>query len=190
MLDAHFWGMARVAGLFLVLGALFDLAGVLMFAFRGGHRGGAAPSRAFYLRERGLIMAGVVLTAIGFVLLEAQLQSGSGGILARIGATGYLFAGVLVVAGEALNLNLGYDKSYPLMLVYVVAAFLGQAAVGGALLRSGLLAAWIGWATIVWNLGFLCMLSLFSRRDMYFPVLHHVAPLLIGIALLLTATGQ
>ena len=185
MLDPRFWSTARVAGVVLLLGALADLAGVLMFAFRGGHRGGGPPSRAFYLRERGLIMAGIALTAIGFVVLEGQFQSGNG----RIGAAAYLFAGVLGVAGEALNLSLGYDKSYPLFVVYVVVAYLAQAAIGGALLQSGLLAAWVGWATIAWNLAFLIALSLFSRRDMYFPVFHHVAPLVIGIALLVAAIG-
>jgi hypothetical protein len=32
----------------------------------------------------------------------------------------------------------------------------------------------------------LIVLSLFSRRDMYFPVLHYVMPLVMGIALLLS----
>jgi hypothetical protein len=184
---ARFWSIACAAGLFLVLGDIVVLPGLLMFTFRRGQRG-APPSPAYYVWERSLILAAVVLTAIAFVLLEGQLQDGDGRILARIGATAYLFAGVLGVAAEALSLSLGYDKSYTLIVVYVVIAFLAQAALGGALLQSRLLAAWIGWATILWNLVWLVALPVITPRDIYFPVLHHVAPLLIGVALLWRAS--
>lgn len=43
--------------------------------------------------------------------------------------------------------------SYSLIVIYVVLAFLGQAAIGGALLQANLLPAWIGWLIIAWNLG-------------------------------------
>jgi hypothetical protein len=179
--------MARVAGLLLVLGDIVVLPGLLMFTFRGGQRGGAPPSAAYYAWERGLILAAIVPTAIGFVLLEAQLEASAGRALARTGANVYLFAGVLGVTAEALSLRLGYAQTYPLIVAYVVVTFLGQAAIGGALLQSGLLAAWIGWATILWNLVWLVVLPLITPRDIYFPALHHVAPLLIGIALLWSA---
>ena len=48
----------------------FSLAGVLMFNIGDGVNGGAPPSHDYYLWERGLFMGAVVLTAIGFVLLE------------------------------------------------------------------------------------------------------------------------
>jgi len=73
---------------------------------------------------------------------------------------------------------------YPQIVFHVVLAFLAQAAFGAALLRTGLVAGWVGWATILWNLAWLVVLAIVSPRNMYFPVLHHVAPLLIGIALL------
>jgi hypothetical protein len=181
MIDPRFWNIERAAGLFLVLGDVAVLPGLLMFTFRGGQRGGAPPSPAYYMWERSFIMAAIVLTAIGFVLLEGRLQTGNGGILARTGATTYLLAGVLGVAAEALSLRLGYAQTYPLIVIYVVVAFLGQAAMGGALLQSGVL---IGWATILWNLAWLVVLPVATPHDVYFPVLHHVAPLLIGITLL------
>jgi hypothetical protein len=37
----------------------------------------------------------------------------------------------------------------------------------------------------LWNVAFLVVLPLTSPRDMYYPILHHVVPLLIGMALLL-----
>jgi CHASE2 domain-containing sensor protein len=129
-------------------------------------------------------MAAVVLTAIGFVLLEGFLQNTGGRILATIGATAYLFGGILLVAAEALSLTLGYEKLYGLIVTYVVMAFLAQAAIGGALLQVGVVAAWIGWGTILWNTACLIVLSIIARRDLYFPILHHFAPLVIGLALL------
>ena len=51
-------------------------------------------------------------------------------------------------------------------------------------MQTGLVAAWAGWATILWNLGWLLIMLIIRPRDIYYPVLHHVAPLLIGIALL------
>jgi hypothetical protein len=56
-------------------------------------------------------MAGVVLTAIGFVLLEGALQTTDGRVLATCGAMTYLFGGVLLVTSEALSLTLGFENS-------------------------------------------------------------------------------
>ena len=180
-----FLTIERVAGLMLLLGVVIVFPGLMMFWIRGGHKGGKPRSHAHYLWERGFVMSAVVPTAVGFVLLADYMRGTNGFILANIGATAYLFGGVLIVAAEALNLTLGYDKVYGLIAVYVVVACLAQAAIGGALLLAGVLAAWIGWAVILVNLGGLALLLAFSRRDIYFPVVHHIAPLLIGLALLL-----
>ena len=91
------------------------------------------------------------------------------------------------MAAEALSLSLGEgfeQRGYALIVMCVVLAFLAQAAIGGALLQSRLLAAWIGWVTILWNLGWLVLLPGITPGDMYFPILHHLMPLLIGSALL------
>jgi hypothetical protein len=128
-----------------------------------------------------------VLAAIGFVLLEEHLHTSDGRVLARIGATTYVFAGILGVVAEALGLS-GWGRSlYPLIVVHVVLGFLGQAAIGGALRQARFLAPWIGWATIVWNLGWLVVLPMITPRDIYFPILHGLMPLLIGVPLLRSA---
>jgi hypothetical protein len=194
MLDPRFWSIGRAAGLVLVLSNVVLLPGLLMFWFRGGQRGGAPPSPAYYVWERSLILTAIVLTAIGFMLLEGHLLATDGRVLARAGAFAYLFAGVLGVAAEALTLSQGYQSDHPaelnvygLLVTYVVLAFLAQATLGDALLQSGVLAAWIGWVTILWNLVWPVALPLTTLPDIYFPVLHHFAPLLIGIALLWSA---
>ena len=183
MIDLQSWSIERAAGSFLVLGFAANLAGVLMFFIRGGTSGGVTPSHAHLVWERSFLMAAVVLTAIGLVLLEGHLQNTDGRVLARAGATAYLFGGILVVAAEALNLNPG-QNTYALIVIYVVLALLAQAAIGSALLQSGLLPTWIGWVTILWNIAWLVVLPVTSPRDIYYPILHHLMPLLIGIALL------
>lgn len=188
-MDPQFSNFARAAGLLLILGNVAVFPGLMMFWIRAGHRGGAGkrpPSLAFFVWERSFVMAGVVLTAVGFALLEGALQNTGGSILARTGATAYLFGGILGVAAEALDLTRKEQSFYPLVVAYVVLAFLAQAAIGGALLQAGLLAAWIGWVTIVWNLAWFVVVVRITPRDIYFPVLHHAMPLLIGIGLLLS----
>ena len=132
-------------------------------------------------------MAAVILTAIGLVLLEGRLQNTDGRVLARTGATTYLIAGVLLVTAEAFRMSLGdqfEERAYALFVIYVVLAFLVQAAIGGALLQSGVLATWIGWVTIVWNLGLLVVLSIITPEDIYYPIARQIMPLVIGGALL------
>lgn len=174
----------RGAALGLLLGVVAAFPGLIMFWVRGGVEGKPLPSQAYFVAERSFIMAAVVLTAVGLVVLSDAMQSTAGAVLARAAAAAYLFAGVLLVAGEALSLNGGFEKNYPLITVYVVTAFLAQAALGGALLQSGMVAAWVGWLAIGWNVAWLVALPVLSPRDIYFPVLHHVVPLVVGIALL------
>lgn len=49
---------------------------------------------------------------------------------------------------------------------------------------AGLLAGWIGWASIIWSVVWLLILPVVSPRDIYFPVMHSVLPLIMGTALL------
>ena len=121
----------------------------MMFWLRRGHKGGPPRSHTHWVVERSSILSGVVLIAIGFMLLQSAFQNTDGVILADIGATAFFFGGVLGVAAEALMLTLGYEKVYGLIVIYVVMAFLAEAAIGGAVIQSGLLAASIGWATIL-----------------------------------------
>ena len=184
MIDPQYWNIERAAGLLFVLSAVATFPGFTLFWLRRGHKGGEPRSRAHWVFERGSILSGVILIAIGFILLQSAFQNTAGAILANIGATAYFFGGVLLVAAEALMLTLGYEKVVGLINIYVGMAFLAEAIIGGALIQSGLLAAWIGWVIILWNIAWLIVLPILSRRDIYYPILHYVMPLMIGIALL------
>lgn len=186
--EQGFWTLQQTAGALLVAAILPLALGLYLFISRNGVQGGMPRSPTLFMWERGSILAAVVLTALGLVLLDAHLQDTSGRVMARLGASAYFFGAVLLAAAEAMQLPVR-QASYPLIVVYVVLALLGQAAIGGALLQSNLLPAWIGWMTIAWNLILLIVLPIVTPGDIYYPVAHHLMPLLIGVPLLWRASG-
>lgn len=183
-MDPQYWTITHSAGLILALCNIVQFPGLIMFWLRNGMKGGLPRSRAHFVWERSFIMGSTILAAIGFVILAAALQNQKGFVFALVGAVGSLFGGVLVVAAEALSLTIDFEKMLPIVNVYVILAFLSQAAIGLALLQSGITAAWVGWVCIAWNLGWLVAIPLLSPHDIYYPILHSVMPLMIGIALL------
>ena len=128
-------------------------------------------------------MAAVVVVVLGWGLLERLLEAAGDTILAPSGLIIFILSAGLVLVAEAYNLS-KQDWLQSLIVVHVVLAFLAQAVFGASLLRTGLLPAWIGWATILWSLGLLVYLPAFRPRDIYYPWVHYVAPLMIGIMLL------
>lgn len=134
--------------------------------------------------ERGCVLAAAVVTVLGLALLEEMQRAAGEPVLSRLGLMAYLLGAVVVVVAETAYLS-KRDWNDPQIALYVILAFLAQAAIGASLLQTGLVAGWAGWATIIWNLAWLLVMLVVRPRDIYYPVLHHVAPLTIGIALLL-----
>lgn len=142
---------------------------------------GQAPG---YLRwERGFVVAALLVGAWGLVLLKQLLGAAGDTTLAPLALITYLVGATLLLVAEMSYLH-NREWVYPQVVLYVVLAFLAQAAFGVALLQTSLVAPWVGGVTVVWNLAWLVVLTIASPRNMYFPALHHVAPLLIGLALL------
>jgi hypothetical protein len=175
----------RVAGTLLALSFVVCMVGVVMFSARDGTAGQPAPSFAYFAVERGLFVGAVVIAALGLAALAALVGEVHGDVLvpARLAAATYAIATVVLLIGEASGLRSEHPP-YVLIVAYVLLAFLAQAAFGALLARTGFLPAWIGWAAIVWNVGWLVVLPIITPGDIYFPVLHHPIPLLVGIALL------
>ena len=98
-----------------------------------------------------------------------------------LGMFGFLFGAVLIVVVEALFLD-GQQAPYALGISYETLAFLSQAAYGASLLQTRLLPKWVGQASILWNIGWLAVLTVAKYH--YIPLLHALMPLLIGILLL------
>ncbi len=176
--------MRTVAASLLVLCfVVFTLGGVLFTgrAFLNWQIDATSPHLMW---ERGFVIGGVLATVLGLALLEDMLRAAGEPVLSRLGMVAYLFGAVVVVVAETTYLG-KRDWIYPQIVLYVVLAFLAQAALGVSLLQTELVAVWAGWATVLWNLGWLVVMLIVRPRDIYYPVLHHVAPLIIGIALLI-----
>ncbi len=175
----------RVAGVLLTSCFFVFLVGGVMFWARNGMAGHPAPNFLYLALERGFVMSAAVNTAIGLLLFAALVGDAQGDALfpARLAAATYAFGTVLLLVAELGMLRSGRFP-YGLIVAYVVLAFLAQAALGVILLCAGFLLPWIGWTAIAWNIAWLVVLVILSPGNIYFPVLHHVIPLLAGITLL------
>lgn len=176
-----------IAASLLILDFVVFAVGGVLYTGRAIWRWPAGQTPLFLFWERGFVIAAVLITVVGLVLLEDMLNSAGDSGVAQVGMVTYLFGAVLIVTAETTYLA-ERKWVYPQVVSYVVLAFLAQAMLGAALLRTELTAAWVGWVTILWNLGWMVVLPIFSPREIYYPALHHVAPLIIGIALLAGGT--
>lgn len=170
------------ASLLVLCFVVFTFGGVL-YAGRAFLKWQIDEASSHLIWERGFVIGGVLATVLGLALLEDMLRAAGEPVLSRLGMVTYLCGAVVVFVAETAYLG-KRDWIYPQIVLYVVLAFLAQTAFGVSLLQTELVAGWVGWVTIIWNLGWLAVLLIFSPRNIYFPALHHAAPLIIGIALL------
>jgi hypothetical protein len=173
-----------VAGTLLILSGLIFAVGGTLYAGRTIWKWPAGETTGYLRWERGFVITSVLVLTLGLVLLARMLDAAGSTILAPLSIVTFLIGAVLIIVAETLFLS-RQEWVYSTVVMYVVLAFLSQAAFGGALLQTGLLPGWIGWATIIWNLAWLIALPINRPHNIYYPWLHYAAPLLIGIGLLL-----
>jgi hypothetical protein len=170
------------ASLLILCGVVFVVAG-LLYTARAIWKWPVGQTPLYLRWERGLVIAAFMISVLGFVLLEDLLRNTGDTIFARSALAIYLISAAVLVVAETTFINTG-ALTYPQIVAHVILTFLAQAAFGLALLLIGLLPGWVGWATIIWNLGCLVVVPITHSDDIYFPWLHYVAPLIIGITLL------
>ncbi|MBO0980157.1 hypothetical protein [Microbacterium sp. SD291] len=173
--------LRTAAAVLLIGGAVVVLCAVLMFTGRT-FWGWPAPS-SFIAGERALIIGSVLMSLLGFAVLELLLRSAGSIVLPRLALVMYLVGATILVSAESSFIG-GHPHVYAQIVVWIVSAFLAQAAFGLALVRTALVPSGTGWSAVVWNVGMLAALAVFSPGDMYYPIVHFVTPFLIGIALL------
>lgn len=172
-----------VAGWLLILSGMIFLPSGILYTGRAIWKWPAAQSRSYLYWERGLVMAAILVAALGFILLAPLLESAGDRILPPLGTAIFFAATVLILTAETFSLHL-QTYVYAPVVAFVILAFIGQALFGVAILRTAYLPGWVGWATLSWNLAWLVILPLARPQDIYYPWLYYVAPLIIGIALL------
>lgn len=178
-----FFSELRLTGMLLILSSVIFLMAAILFTIRFLWELPIGRTPSFFLWERSLVIAALLAALLSFTILKRVLEAAGDGILATMALVLFLVAAVLAVVAETISFP-SDDIAYPPIVAYVVLSFLGQVLFGMALLRTGLVPAWVGWVTVIWNLAMLVFLTASKPQDMYYPWLHYIAPLLIGIALL------
>lgn len=168
------------SGWLLITSFLIFFAGGMLFTGRAIWKWPAASTPAYLYWERGFVMAAMVALTLGLTLLERRLEAAGEVLVAPAGMVIFLVGAVLILTAETFFIG-HQEWNYATVVVSVILTFLGEAVFGAALLRAALLPGWVGWATIIWNMGWLIMLPIARPNDMYYPWLHYMAPLLIGI---------
>ncbi len=151
-----------------------------------------------------LLGAAAVVLLAGLSMLTTQLESVKELTFSRLGLIGMLLAVIIWVIFSAYRFAVmtraaqdltasGSPGAIPayyeplaqwgsaLFYIYAVIGFLALAVYGCALLLSGLLPAWSGWATVIFSVAMLILL--FIQGDTL-PVFHYVPGLLMGVLLL------
>jgi hypothetical protein len=105
----------------------------------------------------------MLLSAIAFCLLDDRGTRRANPLL-RAGARSYLAASIVGVVGESIDLESSGD--YSLFVSYVLAAFVSQAVIGFGLRAARLVAPWVDWTTVAWNVAW--PMTLTSPDDLYF----------------------
>jgi hypothetical protein len=172
------------AGWLLILSGLIFSAGGVLYTGRAIWKWPAGQTPRYHLWERGFVISALLVAVLGLNLLKGMLEAVGDRVLAPSGMVLLLIGAGVVIFAETYSLS-RQEWLYAPIVVFVILTFLAQAVFGAGLLRTGLLPGWIGWATILWNLGWLVILPIARPKEMYYPWLHYVAPLLIGIGLLL-----
>lgn len=182
MLTINLLNPQIAAGWLLILSGVIFLPGGLLFTSRVILKRTAGKAPVYLYWERGFVIAAVVVVVLGWGLLERLLEADGDVILAPSGLILLLLSAGLVLAAELYSLS-KQEWLQSLIVAHVVLAFLSQAVFGASLLQTSLLPEWVGWATIIWSAGMLVYLPAFKPRDLYYPWVHYVAPLMIGIGL-------
>jgi len=175
-----------VAGWLLILSALIFLPAGLLYTGRAIWQWPKAQNQGYLYWERGLVIAAILVATMGFLLLTQRLESAGDRIVAPLAMLLITVSTVLVITAETFSLNRQQWTSTA-VTVFIFLSLLGQAAFGVSILRAALLPAWVGWVTMAWGLAWMVILPIARPQNMYYPWLHYVAPLLIGITLLVTS---
>ena len=178
-----FFSELRLTGMLLIFSRVIFLVAAILFTIRFLWELPMGRMPSFFLWERSFVIAALLAVLLSFTLLKRVLEAAGEGILTCMALVLFLVAVILVVVAETISFP-SDDIVYPPLVAYVILSFLGQALFGMALLRTGLVPARVGWVTVIWNLAMLVFLTATKPQDMYYPWLHYIAPLLIGMALL------
>ena len=140
----------RQVGSLLLLAAFgLNLGGVVLYS-AGTEFGWVNESPPYHAWERALFMGSFIAAALGVSILAPALSEAGAAILSRLATTAFPMAVAVALVMEALEF--AQPGAPPALVVTAVLLLFGAGALlGGALVASRLVPAWIGWTTLVWN---------------------------------------
>jgi len=184
---------ARLAAGLLIVGAVVFWVGAATFPGTSPEKVLANPAAHFWTSCTFLLAT--IITLAGLALFTLALREAGDRFLSVLGLLAFMFGAVFwiihlayrltILVGAAQELNktsmpypwfqLWRDWAGLLFGIYSVLAYLGIAAYGGALLKTGLLARWVGWTCLAF--------SLLAGPFIGPPFIIHIMPWFVGILL-------
>lgn len=147
---------------------------------------------------------GIIVTAMGLALLSTLLRESGDAMFAGQGLVVFLIATSLWVVQMVANLSMAtwaadevarsgampptaeaWPRAFELLVhTYMVLAYVATALFGAAIVASGLLDPWAGWAALVAGVAGAASIVLAGSR-LAIPLLIHVVPAALGVLLLI-----
>jgi hypothetical protein len=136
LLAIGFFSEQVVTGWLLILSGIIFIPGGVLFSGRAIWKWPVAQSQTFLFWERGFVIAALLVAVIGLTGLERMLETAGDRILAPSGIVLLLIWNAIVIYTETFFIS-RQEWVYAPIVTFVVLAFLGQAAFGASILRTG-----------------------------------------------------
>jgi hypothetical protein len=175
------WNERLIAGSLLLLGFLLIFPAVVINAPGMGATSALGRMLPFLFDpvwEKYWSVAFVVVTLYGLVILEGILRRAGDHICARLGMVSFTLATVMLLIFMLLDIN-SLPGGRDFESFFIMFAFPAVIAYGLAILRTRILARWIGIAVVLWSAVELIWVFPHNRG----PLFYEPALLLIAIAL-------
>jgi hypothetical protein len=182
------WNERLIAAGLLLLGFLLVFPAVVINAPGMGATSAWGPKLPFLFDpvwEKYWSAAFVVVTLYGLVLLEGILRRAGDQIFSRLGMVSFTLATAMWLVGILLDTN-GLQGGRDVESYFISLAFPAVIAYGLAILRTRILARWIGIAVVLWST--VTLIRVFPQNQG--PLFYEPALLVIAVALLVSRSHE
>ena len=188
MIDKETWNERSIAAGLLLLGFLLVFPAVFINAPGMGANSEWAQNFPFLFDpvwQKYWSIAFVVVTLYGLVIFEGVLRKAGDHIFSRLGVVSFMLASAMWLVGIVLDLH-DVPGGRDFESFFIVLAFSAVLAYGLGILRTKVLARWIGITVVLWSI--VTLIRVFPHNEG--PLFYEPALLLIAVALLLTRNQQ
>lgn len=133
--------------------------------------------------ERALILASWLVAAAGAAPMAGLRDHAGRPALLVSGAVLFAVGALMAAVAELSLLTREFTVASAWEAIFVPLLFAGGALMGAGLLMSRLVPRWIAWTVTTWNVLSWVTLLAISGDAVYYPGLHYIPLLLIGISI-------